>query len=365
MKPGEKIPLDGKVVDGHSVIDTSVLTGESIPCEVRQGDTVLSGSINMHGVITLQVTKDFSHSTVSKIIELVENASSRKARVERFITKFSRYYSPFVVFSALAIAVFPPLVIPGAKMTTWVYRALVFLVISCPCALVLSVPLTFFSAIGKAARQGILVKGGNYLDALNTVKVIALDKTGTLTKGVFKVIKMVSKNGFEEKEVLETAAYAEFFSNHPVAKAILEKYNGAIDSSKIEDFHESPGFGVTARIESKEVLVGNYKLMKKSGVEIEKVEDTGIITFVAINRKLAGYIVVSDEIKEDARETIETLKKRNIKVVMLTGDREEVARKVADELGIEEFFSELLPHEKLEKIESLLKKNGWKTRVCW
>jgi len=358
VKPGEKVPLDGVVIEGEATVDTSALTGESVPRRVQKGDDVLSGMINADGLLVVKVTKDFTQSTVSKILELVERAASKKAPAEQFITKFSRYYTPFVVFAAVAIAVIPPLVVPGAIFSNWIYKALVFLVISCPCALVISIPLSFFGGIGRAARQGILVKGGNYLEALNELKTVVFDKTGTLTKGTFKVVKAVTTNNFSTSDLLEVAAHAEAYSTHPLARAILDGYGREVDETAVENYQQIPGYGVSATVKGQSVFVGNRKLLAQVGIEIETVQEEGTIVFVAIDGKYAGYIVVSDEIKEGAGNTVKRLKESGIRVVMLTGDRREEAYRVATQLGIEEFWAELLPHEKVEKVETLLKSSN-------
>jgi Cd2+/Zn2+-exporting ATPase len=361
VKPGEKVPLDGKVIEGTSMVDTSALTGESVPRELEPGKDALSGFINMNGVLTIQVTKDYGESTVSKILDLVQNASSRKAPTENFITKFARYYTPAVVFAALALAVVPPLIIEGATFSDWVYRALVFLVVSCPCALVISIPLGFFGGIGGASKRGILVKGSNYLEALNDVETVVFDKTGTLTKGVFKVTETNPQEGYTKKELIEYAAYAESYSGHPIALSIISAYNGDIDDNRIENYEEIAGYGVKVNINGKEVLAGNANLMTRGNIHYHHdVETLGTLVHVAINKKYAGNIVISDEIKEDSARAIRELKTLGVKkTVMLTGDLKTVGDKIGKELGLDEVYSELLPADKVSKLEML---DGEKTQ---
>ena len=358
VKPGERIPLDGKVIDGKSMVDTSALTGESVLREVYEGSEVLSGFINKNGLLTIEVTQEFGESTVSKILDLVEKASSRKASTENFITKFAKYYTPIVVFLALIIAVIPPLIIPAATFKEFIYRALIFLVISCPCALVLSIPLTFFAGIGAASKNGILVKGSNYLEALSNVETVVFDKTGTLTKGVFKLTEIKPVNGISRDALLEYTAYAESFSNHPIAESILKAYGKEVDRSKIKKYEEISGNGVRANIEGKEVLVGNAKLMKMENIDCVTGDSTGTIIHVAIDNKYCGYILISDEVKEDSSKAIESLKKMGIKrIVMLTGDNKAVSDKIAASLGIDEVYSQLLPNEKVGVLEKLYADN--------
>jgi len=354
IKPGEKVPLDGVVIEGSSMVDTSALTGESVPREVVAGSEILSGFMNHNGLLTVKVTKLFGESTVSKILDLVENASSRKAPTENFITKFARYYTPVVVIVALALALIPPMVIPGATFTDWIYRALVFLVISCPCALVVSIPLGFFGGIGAASKSGILVKGSNYLEALNDVKYVVFDKTGTLTKGVFQVTKIHSANNFSEKDVLKYAAYAESHSNHPIAESIRKVYKEAVDKRLITNYEEVSGYGIKVNIDGKEVLAGNRKLMMQQHISFEEPEEIGTIVHLAIDNTYAGYIIISDEVKEDAKTTIHSLKKLGIKkTVMLTGDAQKVGKAIGEQLAIDEVHAELLPQNKVEEIEKL------------
>lgn len=366
VKPGEKVPVDGKVIEGKSMVDTAALTGESVPREVGVGDSILSGVINKNGLLTIEVEKEFGDSTVSKILDLVQNASSKKAPTENFITKFARYYTPAVVFAALALAIIPPLVIEGATFSVWVYRALSFLVVSCPCALVISIPLGFFGGIGGASKNGILVKGGNYLEALNNVEMVVFDKTGTLTKGIFKVTEVNSENNISKDELIACAAYAENYSNHPIAVSILKAYGKEIDKDKIENYEEISGHGVKVIVEGKEVLAGNYKLMEKENISYKQVETIGTIVHVAIERKYAGYIIISDEVKEDSAKAIKALKSIGVKkTVMLTGDNKIVGNKIANKLGLDEFYAELLPDQKVEKLELLFKEKSTKGKIVF
>lgn len=366
VKPGEKIPLDGKVLEGISMVDTSALTGESVPRELEPGSDALSGFINKNGVLTIKVTKEFGESTVSKILDLVQNASSKKAPTEKFITKFARYYTPVVVFGALALAVIPPLVIPGATFSDWIYRGLVFLVVSCPCALVLSIPLGFIGGIGGASKKGILVKGGNYLQALNNVEAVVFDKTGTLTKGVFKVTETNPQNGYTDKELIEYAAYAESFSNHPIALSIISAYDTEIDKNRIENYQEIAGHGIKVNVDGKEVLAGNTRLMGSENIVFDDVDTLGTVVHVAIDKKYAGSIVISDEVKEDSAKAIRALKALGVdKTVMLTGDLKAVADKIGKQLGLDEVYSELLPADKVEKIEYLEAKKSRNGKVVF
>ena len=358
VKPGEKIPLDGKVINGTSMIDTKALTGESVPREVIEGEEILSGSINQSGVLKIEVTKEYGESTVSKILDLVENASGKKSKSENFITKFARYYTPIVVIIAVILAIVPPLIIKGAEFSDWIYRALSFLVVSCPCALVISIPLSFFGGIGGASKVGILIKGSNYLEALSKTEIAVFDKTGTLTKGVFEVQKIEAID-ISNEELIEIAAYAENYSSHPIAKSIKKAYNKNIDESKIKDIQEISGHGISANIFGKDVLVGNEKLMKQNNIEYKKCEDIGTILYIAINNKYVGFILISDEIKEDSFKMIEELNKIGVKkTVMLTGDKKNVGEDVAKKLGINEVFTELLPDGKVQKVEELLKEKS-------
>jgi Cd2+/Zn2+-exporting ATPase len=357
VKVGEKIPLDGEVIDGNSFVDTSALTGESVPRKMKKNDLVLSGTINQTAVLTIRVTKIFSESSVSKILELVENASSKKAETEKFITTFAKYYTPVVVISALLLAVLPPLLFSGQTFSEWIYRALVVLVISCPCALVISIPLGYFGGIGSASRKGILVKGSNFLDALTQVKTVVFDKTGTLTKGEFKVSEVVTSNGFTKEEILEYAAYAETNSNHPVAKSISEAYGKDIESKRIEQVEEISGHGIKAVVDGKTILAGNDKLLHKENIDHPVCQVDGTVVHVSIDHVYAGYIIISDSLKEDAIEAIKKLKAKNILTVMLTGDNKFVAEALSEKLQIDIYFSELLPEDKVKHIESLMAEN--------
>lgn len=366
VKPGEKVPLDGKVIEGTSMVDTAALTGESVPRELEPGSDALSGFINKNGVLTIEVTKEFGESTVSKVLDLVQNASSKKAPTEKFITKFARYYTPVVVFGALALAVIPPLVVPGASFSDWIYRALVFLVVSCPCALVLSIPLGFIGGIGGASKRGILVKGGNYLEALNNVEAVVFDKTGTLTKGVFKVTETNPQNGYTDKELIEYAAYAESFSNHPIALSIISAYSAEIDKNRIENYQEIAGHGIKVNVNGKEVLAGNIRLMVSENIKYNDVDTLGTVVHVAIDKKYAGSVVISDEVKEDSAKAIKELKALGVgKTVMLTGDLKKVADKIGKKLGLDEVYSELLPADKVEKIESLEAKKSHNGKIVF
>ena len=361
IKPGEKIPLDGYVIEGKSSLDTKALTGESLPREVEKNSQILSGSININGVIKVKVTKEYSESTVSKILDLVENASNKKSKSENFITKFAKYYTPIVVITALFLAVIPPLVIQDASFSDWVYRALSFLVVSCPCALVISIPLSFFGGIGGASKKGILIKGSNYLEALANTEIVVFDKTGTLTKGTFKVQQIHSVE-ISKEELLRIAAYSENYSNHPISLSVKDAYNKEIDENKITKTKELAGMGVIAQIEGKDVIVGNEKLMNEENIAFTKCKEVGTILYVAIDKKYVGYILISDEIKQDSIKAIKDLKKNNIKkTIMLTGDKKEAGENVAKKLGLDMVYTELLPDGKVEKLESLLKeksKNG-------
>ena len=354
VKPGEKIPLDGKIIEGAAALDTSALTGESMPREASAGDEVLGGFINKNGVLTIEVTKKYSESTVAKILDLVENASSKKAPTENFITKFARYYTPAVVLSALALAFLPPLFISGASLSEWIYRALVFLVVSCPCALVVSIPLGFFGGIGGASKNGILVKGGNYLEALNNVDTVVFDKTGTLTKGVFVVTDIVPSGDMTEEELIEYAAYVESYSNHPIAASILKAYGKEIKKDYVENYFEISGYGIKAKVNGNQVAAGNGKLMDQEEIAYEQVNAAGTVIHVVIEGSYSGYIVIADEVKEDSAKAIKELKNLGIKnTIMLTGDNKAVGKKVGESLGIDKVYAELLPHEKVEKLEEI------------
>ncbi|WP_087037042.1 heavy metal translocating P-type ATPase [Thermococcus litoralis] len=358
IRPGEKVPVDGVVIKGTSTVDTSALTGESVPRTVKEGEEILSGMVNLSGLLKVRVTKELSESTVSRILELVENASARKAKTEKFITRFAHYYTPAVVGIAALIATVPPLV-TGDPFTPWVYRALVVLVISCPCALVLSIPLGYFGGIGRAAKEGILVKGSNYLDALKEATIVAFDKTGTLTKGVFKVTKVETRNGFGEEEIIRFAALAEAHSNHPIAKAIRDASGGEINEAGVKEYEEIAGHGVRAKIGNIEVMVGNDRLLHRFNVEHDTCRVKGTVAHVVINGKYAGYIIISDEIKEDSPIAVKELKRLGVKkVVMVTGDTREVAAEIAKQIGLNGFYAELLPEDKVKVIEELEKEKG-------
>lgn len=365
IKPGEKVPLDGKIVNGFSMLDTKAITGESVPREVLQGDMVYSGFVNISGVLTVQVEKDFGESTVSKIMELVENSSARKAVAENFITKFSRYYTPTVVIGALLLALIPPLFF-GGSMYDWIYRALTFLVISCPCALVISIPLTFFAGLGGASRKGVLIKGGNYLEALADTEIVVFDKTGTLTKGSFEVVQIqVAENtGISYQGVynpitkdllLELAAYGESFVSHPIGQSLITAYGKEIDQTKVENLHVIPGQGLLVQVRDVALAIGNLKLMESQGNMLEQTEVSGTMIYVASGNIYLGSIRIADSIKSDSKDAILNLKKNGIqRIVMLTGDRKQAASEIADELGIEEYYYELFPQQKVEKMEALL-----------
>ncbi len=366
VKPGEKIPLDGRIIEGSSALDTSALTGESLPRDVEPGNEVLSGSINKNGVLTIEVSKEFGESTISKILDLVQNASSKKAPTENFITKFARYYTPIVTFAALALAVIPPLVIPGATFNDWIYRALAFLVVSCPCALVISIPLSFFGGIGGASKNGILVKGSNYLEALNNIDTIVFDKTGTLTKGIFKVTKTVAANGWPEAELLSYAAHAESFSNHPIALSIQKAYNQPIDQNRLTEQEEVPGHGIRVKIDGKLVLAGNGKLMEAEHIGWQPVNELGSIVYLAVDGVYAGHIVISDEIKPDSKKALKDLKALGVnQTAMLTGDTRIVGEAIAREIGLDTVFSELFPHQKVEQLEQLDKNRKSKGKLVF
>ena len=364
IKPGEKVPLDGIVIEGNTSLDTKALTGESLPREASPGDEILSGSINISGLIKVKVSKEYGESTVSKILDLVENASSKKSKSENFITKFAQYYTPIVVIIAVLLVVVP-VIFFGGEFSDWIYRALSFLVVSCPCALVISIPLSFFGGIGGASKMGILIKGSNYLEAIASTEIIVFDKTGTLTEGIFEVQKVNAKD-IDENDLIETAAYAECYSNHPISISVKRAYGKQIDKSKIKSTEELSGRGIVAIINGKNVLVGNEKLLNENNIEFEKNNDIGTILYVAIDKKYVGNIVIADKIKEDAKDSIMSLKKSNIKqAVMLTGDRKAVGENVAGILGIDKVYTELLPDGKVEKVEELLKKKSEKGKLAF
>ena len=351
IKPGEKIPLDGIVVEGKSMVDTKALTGESVPKSISENDEVLSGFINQSGVLTVRVTKTLGESAVSKIIDLVENASARKAPAENFITKFAGYYTPAVTLFAVILAIIPPLLFNG-EWTAWIHRSFVFLVISCPCALVISIPLTFFAGIGAASKHGVLVKGGNYLEALSSVNTVVFDKTGTLTRGTFKVTKILAAENFKKEEILEYAAKAEYYSSHPIAKSVILAYGKKVDRKFIKEYKEISGMGISAEINERHILVGNAKLMETEEIEYIPCNETGTKVYIAVDKRYAGYILIDDELKTDSKKTIDELKRIGVrKTVMLTGDDESIGRAVSSELGIDECYARLLPDQKVEKIE--------------
>ena len=381
VKPGEKVPLDGKIVKGASTFDTSALTGESLPREAKAGDDVLSGFINKNGLIEIQVAKVFSESTVSKILYLMENAGSKKSKTENFITKFARYYTPVVVITALIVAIFPPLLIQGATFSDWIYRALIFLVVSCPCALVISIPLGFFGGIGGASRHGILIKGTNYLEVLNNLESVVMDKTGTLTKGIFKVTEVNVKNNikindFENNKteltkplLLKYAAHIEKFSNHPIAQSIVAEYENSVskvDENVVKDFEEISGFGIKVNINNHQFLAGNSKLMNLENITFDKKENLGTAIYLAADGKYIGNILISDEVKEDSARAIKGMKENGVKeIVMLTGDNEAIGKNIAEKLGIDKVFTELLPNEKVEKLEEIYKTKSEKGKVAF
>lgn len=358
VKAGEKIPVDGRVKNGSSALETSALTGESMPREVEAGDKVLSGMVNLNKLLTVEVTEEYEDSAVSKILNLVENASSKKAPTEKFITKFSRYYTPFVVFTALLVAVLPPF-LTGASFNTWFYRALIFLVVSCPCALVVSIPLGFFGGIGLASKNGILVKGGNYLEALNSVDTIVFDKTGTLTKGSFEVIKVVPAAALNREKLLKIAAEVEQFSNHPIAESIVQAAGNFKVYSTDSEYEEISGSGIKALLGESKYLAGNERLMQNNNIEYEKVKEAGTVVYLARDNNYLGYILINDVLKEDAAKTVSSLKEMNIKnIAMLTGDNQSAAENISKELGLDNYYAELLPDQKVEKVESLLNESS-------
>ena len=359
VKPGEKVPLDGEILEGTSQLDTSALTGESVPRVVNVGDPILAGMINKSGALTVRVTKLFGESSIAKVLDLVENATSKKAGTEKFITKFARYYTPVVVFLSLAIAILPPLLIPGANRSDWIYRALILLVISCPCGLVISIPLGYFGGIGGAAKRGILIKGSTFLDTLTAVKTVVFDKTGTLTKGRFKVTQIVPKNGFSESDLLALAAKAETNSNHPVAQSIRDAYGQTINEAEVTDYEEIAGHGIRATVKNQVVLAGNDRLLHRENIDHDACDVAGTVVHLAVDGRYAGYILIADEIKEDAAQAIRDLKKVGVEqTVMLTGDNEVVAKRVASQLGLDSYFAGLLPEDKVGVLEKLLIQSG-------
>ena len=357
IKPGEKIPLDGIVVEGSSTLNTLALTGEAVPRSISVNDEVLSGCINNEGILKVKVTKEFGESTVSKILDLVENASSRKSKSENFISKFAKYYTPIVVIIAILLALIPPL-LTDTNFKTWLYRALSFLVVSCPCALVISIPLSFFAGIGASSRIGVLVKGSNYLEALANTEIVVCDKTGTLTEGIFEVQK-VNPIGYSKEDLLRYTSYAESYSNHPIALSIKEAYGKDINEKLVTKTKELKGKGIIAKVESKEVLVGNEKLMIEYNIDYIKSNDIGTVIYIAIDKTFAGTIIISDKIKEDAYKAVKEFRENNVKkIVMLTGDREEISKNVSKELKLDKYYAELLPQDKVKKVESLMKEKS-------
>lgn len=364
VKPGERVPLDGKIIKGTSALDTSALTGESMPRDVEPGMEVISGCINQTGILTIQTTKKYGESTVAKILDLVENASDKKGKTENFISRFARYYTPIVVFAAIALAILPPLV-TGQPFSVWIYRALTFLVISCPCALVISIPLSFFGGIGGASKIGVLVKGSNYLESLAHTEVVVFDKTGTLTKGSFAV-SQIKAIDMKEEQLLELAAYAEDYSNHPISQSIQKAYGKKIDNSRISDVQEIAGHGVRAVIDGKTVLAGNAKLMNGENIAYTPSDAIGTVIYLACNGKYAGYIVIEDEVKADAPAAIRALKEVGVrKTVMLTGDADAVGKKVAQKLGLDQAYTELLPADKVDRVEAILKQTSEKGKLVF
>lgn len=364
VKPGERVPLDGKIIKGTSALDTSALTGESMPRDVEPGMEVISGCINQTGILTIQTTKKYGEFTVAKILDLVENASDKKGKTENFISRFARYYTPIVVFAAIALAILPPLV-TGQPFSVWIYRALTFLVISCPCALVISIPLSFFGGIGGASKIGVLVKGSNYLESLAHTEVVVFDKTGTLTKGSFAV-SQIKAIDMKEEQLLELAAYAEDYSNHPISQSIQKAYGKKIDNSRISDVQEIAGHGVRAVIDGKTVLAGNAKLMNGENIVYTPSDAIGTVIYLACNGKYAGYIVIEDEVKADAPAAIRALKEVGVrKTVMLTGDADAVGKKVAQKLGLDQAYTELLPADKVDRVEAMLKQTSEKGKLVF
>ncbi len=360
VKPGEKVPLDGVVVRGQSTVDTSALTGEPIPRQVDEGDQVLAGFVNQSGLIYVEATKDFDNSTVAKILELMENSKSRKAPTEKFITKFARYYTPAVVTVAVLIAAVPPLFL-NQSFDDWLYRALVFLVISCPCALVISIPVSFFGGLGGASRNGILIKGGQYLEALTNIDTVIFDKTGTLTKGKFEVTKVVSTGGVPEEELLEYAALAESGSNHPIAVSVLNAYGKPVNREAVDEYNEIPGYGVIAKVKGRQVLIGTAKLLHRYGIECNVADAVGTIIYVALDGKFSGYFIIADEVREDSARAIKGLKDAGVKrTVMLTGDHSSIGDEIGRRLGIDEVYAELLPQHKVEKLDMIVEERGSK-----
>jgi len=366
IKPGEKAPLDGIVTEGRSVMDTSALTGEFVPREVQRGSTILAGFINKTGLLQVEVTKRYEQSTVARILDMVENAGAKKAPTENFITKFARYYTPAVVVAATLLAFVPPLVVPGAGFSEWINRALVFLVVSCPCALVISIPLSFFGGIGGASRNGILIKGSNYLEALNRVKTIVFDKTGTLTEGVFDVVKISPNAGYEIGQLMEYAALVESYSSHPIAVSILRSYGQAVDTSIVSNYQESPGHGVKALVQGKEVIAGSARMLQAENIAFEKVAEEGTVVYIAVNKAVIGHILIADRIRQDTPRALQGLKELGIKkIVMLTGDNKEISEEIAAKLGFDQVYAELLPDQKVEIMEKLEREKDSRTKLAF
>lgn len=364
IKPGERVPLDGEVIEGNSSLDTSAITGESLPRSVKEGSEILSGMINKNGLLKVKVLKVYKDSTIAKILDLVENAGSKKAPTEKFITKFARYYTPVVVFIALGLAVLPPLLL-GEGFSEWIYRALIFLVVSCPCALVISIPLGFFGGIGGASKKGILIKGGNYLEALNNVTTIVFDKTGTLTKGNFIVTEIETYGKYSREELLKLAAMGESYSTHPIALSIIEA-NGPVDTRDTSEYQEIPGHGIKIKVDGKEILIGNRKLLTGEGIEAEDREIIGTVVYIAADGKAEGHIIISDEIKEDAKEAVAGLRKEGIKnLIMLTGDNKKTGEGIGEALSLDKVYAELLPDQKVEKLEEIQESLGKKEKLAF
>lgn len=365
IRPGERVPLDGIVTEGNSQLDTAALTGETVPRSVKKDKEILSGSINLSGVLKVKVTKRYGDSTVARILELVENASSKKAPTEKFITKFARYYTPIVVFLAVLLAIIPPILLEEARFSDWLYRALIFLVVSCPCALVISIPLGLFAGLGAASKKGVLIKGGNYLEALKKAEIVVFDKTGTLTKGTFNVVK-IENIDIQKDELLKIAATLESFSNHPIGQSIVKFYGKTTNKEIIKDYKEISGKGIKAKIEEREILIGNYKLMEDNNIGYSKQDEIGTIVHVSINNKYKGYIVISDEIKENSKQAVKCLKNLGIKkTVMLTGDNKNIGEKVSKIIGIDKAYTELLPADKVDKVEELLNEKSEKGKLIF
>ncbi|MGQ4647213.1 heavy metal translocating P-type ATPase [Lyngbya aestuarii] len=366
VKPGEKIPLDGEIVQGNAQVDTSALTGEFLPRTLEAGEIALAGMINQTGVLTIRVTKPFAESSISKILHLVENASSKKAQTEKFITRFARYYTPIVVVGSLLVALLPPLIIPGAIASEWAYRALILLVISCPCGLVISIPLGYFGGVGGAANRGILVKGATFLDTLASVKTVVFDKTGTLTKGKIKVGKIIPSNGFQPEEMLQLAAAAELHSNHPVAESIRQAHGHNIDASEVEDYEEIAGQGIRVKVRKRQVVAGNDRLLHQENIQHDTCLVEGTVVHLAVDGQYTGYILIEDELREDAASAIQSLKQLGIeRVMMLTGDNQAVAAKVAQQLSLDSYEADLLPEDKVNAIERILCQAGKNNRVAF